>query len=96
MEKQAVGSCPLCGGAVFEDEIAYNCSNWRDKDGGCKFHIWKTICGRTISAQEAETLLDIGSVGLLDGFISKKNRPFSAFLYIDKRSGDVKFNFSSI
>ena len=41
-----IGKCPLCGGDVFIGSKCYGCSNYKN---GCKFTIWKNVCGRPIS-----------------------------------------------
>jgi len=48
------------------------------------------ILGREIPKQ-AQKLLTTGKTGLLEGFISKRGRPFSAYLKLD--DGKVGFEF---
>jgi DNA topoisomerase-3 len=46
----------------------------------CDFSISKTPGARTLSVEEAETLMACGEIGPLQGFRSKQGRPFSAVL----------------
>lgn len=72
-----VGVCPLCGGDVVKGRYGYGCRNYKE---GCKFHINGIICGRVISPENASKLLTEGSTDKIEGFISKKGKPFSARL----------------
>ena len=89
---ESIGKCPFCGGPVVENDRAFGCANWRDQDGGCRFHIWKTRCQRPISPEEAKTLLEEKKVGPLEGFVSRAGRPFSATLKLED-DGNVSFEF---
>lgn len=83
-----IGTCPLCQSQVVRTRRGYGCRGYR---GGCKFTVWGTVAGRTISAAEAKQLLADGRTDLLDGFVSKKGARFSARLKLD---GDrVSFQF---
>ena len=46
---------------------------------------------RTISAEEAKTILTNGKSELIEDFISKRNRPFSAYLVL--QGNRVAFEF---
>ncbi|MCP4688008.1 MAG: hypothetical protein GY859_08165, partial [Desulfobacterales bacterium] len=93
---QEIGSCPSCGGKVVEGGKGFGCVNWRREDGGCRFVIWKTIARKKIPPQLARTLLTERIAGPVDGFMSKKNKPFSARLKLAREQGEwkVKFDFS--
>jgi DNA topoisomerase-3 len=84
----ALGSCPLCGSAVVEQEKSFGCSGWRQ---GCKFAIWKTIAGKSIGVRTAQALLRQGRTPLLRGFRSKAGNRFEARLKLD--GGEVRFDF---
>lgn len=79
----ALGVCPRCGGEVVEGKKGFGCSNWRDKDGGCRFVIWKEIAGRRLSEADVKKLLEQGETGILNGFISRKGKEFSARLKLE-------------
>jgi DNA topoisomerase III len=87
MDNSVIGKCPACGGEVTEGNKGFGCANWRDQDGGCRFVIWKTIARRPISPETATELLRDGKTPLLSGFISKKEKPFSAGLVLAHQEG---------
>ncbi len=88
----AVGTCPLCGGEVKENRMAFSCQNWKEK--GCKFAIWKKIARKTITRSQAESLLKKGRTNLISGFKSKSGKPFRAYLKLE--GGKVIFEFPQI
>jgi DNA topoisomerase-3 len=53
----------------------------------------KTILQREIGADDVRQIAATGKTGLLTKFISKKGRPFNAFLVLDKKTGKVGFEF---
>ncbi|NCW82479.1 MAG: DNA topoisomerase III, partial [Betaproteobacteria bacterium] len=65
--------CPACGALVRENYRRYACV-------ACDFSISKTPGARTLSVEEAETLMARREIGPLQGFRSKQGRPFSALL----------------
>ena len=84
----AIGPCPACkSGTVHDTGSAYQCSN----TGNCKFRMGKTICQREVPREQVIKLIETGKTDLIPRFISKKGKPFSAFL---KLEGDkVGFEF---
>ena len=54
-------------------------------------YVSKMILGREIPKEQAQKLLTTGKTGLLEGFISKRGRPFSAYLTLE--DGKVGFEF---
>src|SRR5207249_5850382 len=89
--KQSVGTCPKCGGKIFDTENSYICERSQADRRPCKFKLSKTILGREIPKEQAQKLLTAGKTDLLDGFISKRGRPFSAYLKLE--DGKVGFEF---
>ncbi len=87
-ELPSIGSCPACKtGTIHDTGTAWQCSN----AGKCKFRMGKTLCQKEIPREQVEKLLVQGKTDLLPRFISKKGRPFSAYLKLD---GDkVGFEF---
>ncbi len=83
-----VAPCPVCkSGTVHDTGNAYQCSN----TGKCKFRMGKTICQREVPREQVIKLIETGKTDLIPRFISKKGKPFSAFL---KLEGDkVGFEF---
>jgi DNA topoisomerase-3 len=70
--------CPACRAAQLRsDSRAIACA------ANCGFRLWREIAGRRLSIDEATTLLTTGELHVLDGFFStKKNKPFSAGLWM--------------
>ncbi len=87
--KESLGKCPKCGGKIFETENSYICERSQADRKPCKFKLSKTILGREIPIEQAKRLLTTGKTDLLDGFISKRGRPFSAYLKLE----DEKIGF---
>lgn len=57
-ERKTIGKCPICGGNVVEMTNSYICENQKKDDpNSCTFWFAKKIGGSTISAEEAEQLL---------------------------------------
>jgi DNA topoisomerase-3 len=88
---ESVGICPKCGGKIFETENSYICERSQADRKACKLKLNKTILGRDIPKEQAQKLLSAGKTDLLDGFISKRGRPFSAYLKLE--DGKVSFEF---
>jgi len=89
--KEVVGECPLSGGKIFETDRGYICEHSQADRKPCKFKLSKTILGREIPKEQAQRLLTTGKTDLLDSFISKRGRPFSAYLKLE--DGKVGFEF---
>jgi DNA topoisomerase-3 len=88
-----VGPCPKCGGRVFEQPMAYVCENSRNPIRGCDFRSGRVILQRPVEPEEIKKLLATGKTDLLHRFISRKGRPFSAFL-VRTADGKVGFEFA--
>ena len=89
--QESLGKCPKCGGNIFETENSYICERSQADRKPCKFKLSKAILGREISKEQAQKLLATGKTDLLDNFISKRGRPFSAYLKLE--DGKVGFEF---
>ena len=90
--QQPVGKCPRCGGQVFESPKDYLCENSQADKKPCKFKTGKIILQRPIEREQIAKLLATGKTDLLEKFISRAGRPFSAWLMIDDE-GKVGFEF---
>ena len=88
-----LGPCPKCGGRVFEQPMAYICENSASADRRCDFRSGRVILQRPIEPEEIQKLLATGKTDLLHRFISRKGRPFSAFL-VRGADGKVGFEFA--
>jgi DNA topoisomerase III len=89
--QEPLGKCPKCGGKIFETENSYICERSQADRKPCKFKLSKTILGKAIPKEQAQKLLATGKTDLLDDFISKRGRPFSAYLKLE--DGKVGFEF---
>ncbi len=83
-----IAPCPACKtGSIHDTGNAFQCSN----TGKCKFRMGKTICQRELPLEQVMKLIEKGKTDLIPRFISKKGKPFSAYL---KLEGDkVGFEF---
>lgn len=89
---EPVGTCPRCQGRMFETETAYVCENSQAAKAPCKFRVGKVILSQPVDREQLTKLLTTGRTDLLQRFISKKGRPFAAFLVLDD-SKKVAFEF---
>ncbi len=90
--QESLGKCPKCGGRVFESETDYLCEKSQADKKPCRFKTGKTILQRPIEREQVVKLLATGKTGVLDKFISKAGRPFSAWLVLGE-GGKVGFEF---
>src|SRR5207249_6413049 len=81
----------FAAGAAFTHENSYICERSQADRKLCKFKLSKTILGRDVPKEQAQRLLTAGKTDLLDNFISKRGRPFSAYLKLE--DGKVSFEF---
>ncbi|MBL9166771.1 MAG: DNA topoisomerase III [Verrucomicrobiales bacterium] len=89
--KESLGSCPKCGGRVFEHVMNYVCEKSVGPAKTCDFRAAMIILQQPIDRAQMTKLLATGKTDLLTNFISKKNnRPFKAFMAIGK---DKKVSF---
>ena len=88
-----LGPCPKCKSRVFEQPMAYACENSLGPDKSCDFRSGRVILQRPIEREQMQKLLATGKTDLLHRFISKKGRPFSAFL-VRGADGKVGFEFA--
>ncbi len=91
--QQPLGKCPKCGAPVFEQPMAYVCERGVGPERSCDFRSGRIILQRPIERDQMQKLLSSGRTDLLQRFISKKGRPFSAFLVLGK-DGKVGFEFA--
>jgi DNA topoisomerase-3 len=85
-----VGKCPACQSNVYEHGMNYICEKAARRDG-CTFRTGKIILQRPMEREQVEKLLTAGKTDLLEKFISKKGRPFKAYLVV--KDGKTAFEF---
>ena len=72
--------CPVCKkGAIYETPTSWVCSE-RVAGDGCKGRLSREMCKYQIPREQALKFFTDGKTDLIDKFISKKGRPFSAHL----------------
>ena len=86
-----IGVCPLCGDEIVRGVYNYGCIKFRE---GCKFRIPLSLCTRPIPVTAAKSLLETGKTGVLNGFVSKAGKTFSAALKLE--GNEVKFVFDDV
>lgn len=87
-----IAPCPACKtGTVYDTGLAYCCNNAAGAAKTCTLRIGRVILQREIPAEEIRKLLETGKTSLLPKFISKKGRPFSAYLKLE--GAKVGFEF---
>lgn len=88
----SLGKCPLCQNSVYEHGIYYTCEKAVGASRTCSFKMGKIILDRPIEREQVVKLLEAGKTDLLTKFISKKGRPFSAYL-VRNSDGKIGFEF---
>jgi DNA topoisomerase-3 len=92
VEPADVGPCPFHPDwMVRRSNKGYRCDGYEDRK--CKVNLPLQLCQRPLSLDDVGAM--IGSerkTALLDGFVSKRNRPFSATLVLDD-NGRIKWEF---
>jgi DNA topoisomerase III len=89
---EPIGICPKCKSRVFDAGMAYVCEKAVGPNRTCDFRSGKVILQREIPREQMVKLLTTGKTDLLQKFISKKGRPFNAYLALDK-TGKTTFEF---
>ena len=90
--QESLGQCPKCGARVFEHGAAYVCEKAVGAARTCDFRSGKVILQQAVERAQMEKLLATGRTDLLPRFISKKGRPFKAYL-VKTAGGRIGFEF---
>jgi len=90
--QQSLGACPKCKARVFELGVAYVCENATGPSPKCDFRSGKIILQQPVERAQMEKLLAAGRTDLFTRFISRKGRPFKAYL-VKTPDGKVGFEF---
>ncbi len=91
-KQERLGSCPKCSAGVFDHGVAYVCEKSLGPERSCDFRTGKIILQQPIEQAQLQKLLATGRTDLLPRFISKKGRPFKAFL-VKTPGGKIGFEF---
>ena len=88
----SLGACPKCGAGIYEHGISFVCEKSVGAAPSCDFRSGKIILQQPIERAQMEKLLASGRTELLTRFISRKGRPFRAYL-VKTGEGRVGFEF---
>lgn len=78
-EKMFIGCCPFCGGKVVKTCKGYRCENNMGENPSCTLLINGVLGNRKMADEEMKVLLEKRKL-LLDGFVSKEGKAFTAVL----------------
>jgi DNA topoisomerase III len=92
LEGEALGISPVDQTRVFATPTAYMSESALSGDEQNGLRINKLILAREISPAHIRQLLTAGKTELISGFISKRKKPFDAYLVLAK-NGKVSFEF---
>ncbi|WP_028585602.1 DNA topoisomerase III [Desulfogranum mediterraneum] len=91
-QQEPLGLSPVDQTRVFETPVGFLSDSALEGDRKKGLRISKMILGRRLDRDHIEQLLNQGKTELITGFISKKKRPFDAFLLLDNK-GKISFEF---
>ena len=84
-----VADCPMCEGGI----VARKANGYACKEKECGFKLPVQLCKRELQIEEVKQLIGPDrSTSLLEGFISRRNRPFSATLKLGD-NGKITWDF---
>jgi DNA topoisomerase-3 len=87
-----LGLSPVDQTRVFETPAGFLSESALEGDLKKGLRISKMILGRRLDPEHISQLLNSGRTELITGFISKKKKPFDAFLLLDAK-GKLRFEF---
>ncbi|MBM9536919.1 DNA topoisomerase III [Desulfobulbus alkaliphilus] len=90
--QEPLGLSPIDQTRVFETPIGYLSESALEGDRDKGLRISKIILGRRLDPDHISQLLSHGRTELITGFISRKRKPFDAYLLLDAR-GKLTFEF---
>ena len=82
--------CPMCG----EDTVGIFPKVVKCKSEGCEFHVFRKICGITLTEAQTKDLLTTKRTTLIKGFQSKAGKKFNAHLML-RGDGSTAFEFDN-
>ena len=91
-QQDPVGISPIDGTSVYETPAGYLSESALAGDQKKGLRISKMILGRRLDRDHIGQLLASGRSALINGFISKKKKPFDAYLLLDAK-GKLSFEF---
>jgi DNA topoisomerase-3 len=91
--QESLGVCPKCKGKIFQSPDLYICENSQRETKRCTFKLEKVKNGRAIDVTQLQKLLKDGRTDLLENFVSRAGKPFSAHLILEGK-GKIGFEFA--
>ena len=82
--------CPVCG----KDTVGIFPKVAKCKSEGCDFHVFREICGITLTEAQTKDLLTTKRTTLIKGFQSKAGKKFNAHLIL-RGDGSTAFEFDN-
>jgi DNA topoisomerase-3 len=93
--RTALGVCPKCSGAIYEDGMRYVCERNTGPSKTCDFKTGKVVLQQEISTEQVQKLLTTGKTDLLTNFKSNRTgRGFKAYLALGE-GGKIGFEFEA-
>lgn len=87
--------CPACGGELTTTSFGYGCSNYWNKENGCKFNVG-SVAGVVLSEEDFKELITTGKTQMIEGFVSKNKKKFAATLAMQKdEEGKINVTFDT-
>ena len=91
--------CPVCQAPMVKTAFGFGCSNFdAENPESCRFSIG-TICGKTLSLEQAKQLIRDGHTETIRGFKSKAGKRFDACLNLKKAEDgtySIEFDFDHV
>jgi DNA topoisomerase-3 len=87
-----LGQTKALNGEILEAGDSYYVRR-PDQDNRIVFTMKRHICQKEIPPGELHNLLENGRTNLIEGFVSKRNMPFNAYLVLSKNRAKTEFEF---
>jgi DNA topoisomerase-3 len=87
-----IGPSKAHGGELLQTADAYYVRK-PDQDHRVVFTMKRHICQKEVPVEEVRQLMETGRTNLIEGFVSKRNHPFSAYLVLSKTKAKADFEF---
>lgn len=89
-----LGESKSHGADLYQTEDAYVVAKPKpNASAQILFQLKRNLCGKEISAEEVERLLELGKTGLIEDFVSKRGSHFNAYLTLSKDKKKAEFEF---
>jgi DNA topoisomerase-3 len=89
---KVIGESKMHGGELLQTEDSYYVRK-PDQDNRLVFTMKRVICAKEIPVEEVRQLVETGRTNLIEGLMSKRMTPFSAYLVLSKNKAKTEFEF---